>query len=214
MKTNRCIGGEYVPFDWIDVGRYNLSDTVSPPIKRFDICQEECDTNGFCPGDPSLACAVRHPDLIWQVNYDGFFDKDVAVILLPEPVKDFPLIALNSNPDTPVNDDLLETIGWGLADDDSGDFFFFPNFPYTVNVNYVTNEDCVLPVNGYRPEDVTMNMLCAAAPGKVRDRYSVHMHCTYSFFICIVPFILLLIYSTICIGTFTTLPRQDSCKFA
>ena len=61
------------------------------------------------------------------------------------------------------------TIFWKpypTADDDSGDFFF-PNFPYTVNVNYVTNEDCVLPVNGYGPEDVTMNMLCAAEPGKV-----------------------------------------------
>lgn len=130
------------------------------------MCQEFCNDDGVCADDASLACVVSHPDYKWQVNYDDLWDNDVAVILLPEPVTNIVPIALNNNPDTPESGDVLEAIGWGETEDD-----FFPYLPSTVNVNYITNEECVNPngpPDGYFPQWVTENMLCAAAPGKVR----------------------------------------------
>ena len=41
-----------------------------------------------------------------------------------------------------------------------------PNIMQKVNLEYLSNADCVSPKNAYDPSEITSSMLCAALPGK------------------------------------------------
>lgn len=90
---------------------------------------------GLTEGDS----VVRHP----QFNFTTF-DNDFALIFLQHPITNISPIELNDNPHVPVSGDSLETFGWGNTDPFGANY---PDVPHTVNLNYVTNEQCMTSPN-------------------------------------------------------------------
>ena len=103
---------------------------------------------------------VRDPEYDYSTD-----DKDWALIFLPSPITDIDAIALNDDPDVPVDNDELTTIGWGDTNPDRN-VSVTPNILQEVTVNYISNEACTRPPYDYYDDEITPNMLCAAAPGK------------------------------------------------
>lgn len=72
-------------------------------------------------------------------------------------------VALNADPEIPVEDDELVTFGWGTLT--SGGIS--PNVPHIVTVFYETNEQCNEDYSElYGPGSITPEMLCAADIGE------------------------------------------------
>jgi len=150
--TNLANGDDaFLPRDWIDFNRYDLSSGLTGGVVRRTLSQTPDDFD-----DGSQAYVIRHPR--WNFETE---DNDFALIILGDPVDDITPVELNDNADIPADGDALETFGWGATDPIA--VSDFPNLPQTVTLDVVSNNQCN---KDWLTRDITTNMLCASNDGK------------------------------------------------
>ena len=157
-----CSGvGDFLPSDFVDVGKYDLTDVSEGTF--VPLCSIEGDgTTGRPDGcSEDEAYVVRDPDFDFSRNQDPFFfQRDFALIFLPNPITDIDPILLNNDAGIPVEDEELTIIGWGETNLTQSNF---PTILQKANVSYVSNDQCV---ESYPSDQIKESSMCAAAPGK------------------------------------------------
>jgi hypothetical protein len=166
--------GDFVPLSEIQFNRYAQDDNDGVITVRL------CQTEGSFGCEDDLAFVVRYPE------YDGGYPNDVALIFMPpglpvdERIANLPNVALNCDPNIPVDGQELEAFGWGLtckppertaapipapgeptaAPTPSAfiecPFGEEPNEIQTGTLKYLPNQECILKGGG-----ITDDMLCA-----------------------------------------------------
>ena len=126
--TNEDIG-VFVPFDWIDFKRYDLT-TGLVGVDRRELSQTEGEGTNYIQ---------RHPD---YVNVGQ--GEDFAIICLEQPVEDVEPVQLNSDSNIPVDGSTLEAFGWGLIQTTPNPRVL-PDLPQTADLEYLTNEEVEEP---------------------------------------------------------------------
>ena len=136
-------------YPWtINLNKYELDDDTD--VLSYPLCPYE---HGHDCG-PDQAYGVVHP------YYDSIIDHDFALLFLPDDVPDIQPVQLNADPNLPVDGDVLDTFGWGETE------FGSPNVPYTVDLHYVPNEQCIAYPYRWPADLITPSMLCAIDEGK------------------------------------------------
>ena len=158
-----CSGvGDFLPSDFVDVGKYDLTDVSEGTF--VPLCSIEGDgTTGRPDGcSEDEAYVVRDPDFDFSRNQDPFFfQRDFALIFLPNPITDIDPILLNNDAGIPVEDEELTITGWGATNSNPISLLL-----QKANVTYISNEDCASPPNQYDPDQIKESNMCAEAPGK------------------------------------------------
>lgn len=102
----------------------------SQPDAASVITYKLCPT-GADPCSPEFGYAFNHPP-----------EMDLAVLILPEgrPATGIPIVKLNQDPTVPVDNQDLETFGWGSTTyaEAEGDF---PKIPRTAKYRYVRHRN-------------------------------------------------------------------------
>lgn len=111
-----------------------------------------------------IAESISHPD--YKELDSGALINDYWMIRLQwaSTLYSGNAIALDTLSDDLVLTSGLELVVMGFGTLTSGGST--PNTMQKVDVNYLSNEECVSPNTGYDPSDITPNSLCAALPGK------------------------------------------------
>eukprot|EP00804_Cyclotella_cryptica_P021629 CCRYP_020893-RA/>CCRYP_020893-RA protein AED:0.02 eAED:0.02 QI:69/1/0.66/1/1/1/3/181/450 len=148
MTAARCVyyGGIYwAPPEWVEFNRHNLTDFNEPGVVRMKL-----NDTSQCDGD-----AIYHPNWNWTTS-----DNDVAILFLPDAVRDITPVKLNDDPNIPIAGSPLDVAGWGLTE------FGFPSVPSAVTLNYITNQACTKKPYRWKDEVILNSMMCSTAEGK------------------------------------------------
>ncbi|KAL7476221.1 hypothetical protein ACHAW6_002096 [Cyclotella cf. meneghiniana] len=131
------------PPDWVDFFRYNMSDDA-------DVIRMELNDVSQCNGD-----VVYHPD--YEIYYTG---NDVAILFLPTPMYNITPVKLNNDGRVPVaNGSPLDVSGWGATKGRRPRGY--PDIPYAVSLDYVSNDDCSKKPFRWPEQDISNTMMCA-----------------------------------------------------
>eukprot|EP00956_Cyclotella_meneghiniana_P033434 scaffold96170_cov22-Cyclotella_meneghiniana.AAC.1 len=151
MTAAHCVidpyWGEWHPPAWVEIDRYSWYNDSG--VQRLYI-----EDTSECDGD-----VIYHP-----YYNDTAFEYDVAIVFLPEPVRDAMPVQLNQDAKTPKDDAMLDVAGWGIYD---ANFTLSWEGPQSVEVKYVTNEACTRKPHRYPDHWITDDMMCASGkPGE------------------------------------------------
>ncbi len=105
---------------------------------------------------------MRHP--LFDKNETVFLDNDFTLIFLPANVKNIKPVALNTDPNFPLDGIEMEISGWGDTENSTG-VLDLPKVPYKANVVFMPSDLCT---NIYNLGGIVIseNQLCTSNEGK------------------------------------------------
>lgn len=136
--------GAWDPPQYVDFFRHSLKNDTG--VVRMYLNTSECD-----------GAIVYHPE------YDSDLNNDVAIIFLPEQIRNITPVFLNADNRVPAAGDPLDVAGWGKLEQDSPPKKIVAQ---AITVDYITNAACTSKPYRYKDKLVTDGMVCAFADGK------------------------------------------------
>ena len=120
-------------------------------IDSYEIVVGVYDRTQVPPVTKSVVKELIHPD------YDFFYQyNDIMLLKLNETVIGYNSIEMNADPRVPMENDVVNFTGWGSTED-RGDF---SSVLQTVDVVYITNDQCNLQLSSYGYESVNEWDMC------------------------------------------------------
>ncbi|KAL7528277.1 hypothetical protein ACHAWF_002506 [Thalassiosira exigua] len=173
---SNCTQGDFFvyPGDTVVLNRTNITESDGDIV--YEICKEQggegcadLDARAYVVNHPDFAEPFVAPDEFGNGNYNwDIWTNDYSLIILPEsrPVPpELTPVALNGDPNLPVDGTPLNAYGWGNNDGliDGEDF---PEVPHVAKVDYVASERCTADPFRYPEGSISETVMCAAAEGK------------------------------------------------